>query len=199
MFKNVASFPNMTIFYKTYRTATNTKFNSQFRTISISKFFPYFAHYRWFKFPSWRSFQDIFGIPSKCNSGKNYSERQTFLIGPVANTKPLSIIFKDIIIALIALLPTWGRPSAIGKLIITVYVNSVYTMRWARARPHIFKKVFEFTPSIAYRNSASPIILIFRNIRIAAATQHISPIAVFLCFFHISIDRTFLNLFKGGG
>lgn len=98
-----------------------------------------------------------------CNATGNSSDRNNYVVSPVA------MLFR------------WCRPTAIGRLIISVIVNAINRFtNWAF--PHVFQKMFNFKPSFTDFNSSAPIIFIGIMLWIGAAIYHAVPALVGIGF-----------------
>lgn len=67
-------------------------------------------------------------------------------------------------------------PLAILWLVVSIVVNSVNLVLFARSLPHIFKEVFErVSPSVANSYAATAIAIVTTPVFVVASTDHITP------------------------
>lgn len=66
------------------------------------------------------------------------------------------------------------RPSAISRLVISIIVDAVKGQS-RRLVPHVLKKVFEFHPPLANRDSPASVIFKRRPLRVRAPLNHVPP------------------------
>lgn len=67
-----------------------------------------------------------------------------------------------------------GRPSAISRLIISIIIFSVNTVKFAWSWPHVSNEVFKSSPSLANLNASAMMAMVFRMVS-CTSYKHSSP------------------------
>jgi len=99
---------------------------------------------------NWLS-QSAFNRPSTFDAMANGWLFYSCPPAPLHQGKPLSIVFKNVVITFIVSLLLWCRPLTIGFKISKAIINTVNGVLWAGFVAHIGIKVFErVAPSVTY-------------------------------------------------
>lgn len=128
--------------------------------------------------------QCLFFIPSQVgNSVPNRTLRDPKFFGPLAHALGSAIFFQNSIISSVYRLFTNSGPSAIPRLIVSVYIYAINAVFWAWGLAHVSVKSFKTVrPTFADLDASASVMFPPRLRWIAAPRLHPAPCHIWLGF-----------------
>lgn len=117
--------------------------------------------------------------PSMFKTIAQYSLAHTDLVCPIRAAHGCAIERQYAIVAAVASLLFRGCPSAVGRLVVAVVVDSVKCMLRGWSRPHISEEVVKSQPSFANGDSSPTVTVVIWGAGVLTSSKHTAPRLVF--------------------
>ena len=127
-----------------------------------------------------RGHRFINGPPAKIEASAQCRARDAQSLRPLRKRQCDAVMGDEVIAAAVVVLPDHGRPAHVARLVIAVIVDAIKRVlpRWTSA--NVSKKCLKGRqPRITHADTTTPVVGIFRSLRIGAARFHVAPRSVF--------------------
>ena len=178
MYKNVASLPDVPILDKTDRHSANSIFLGKSGTVSAADLTSYLFYLMRFKLPPYRSIEGFCDRPAERKARHYYSDGASFPLRPILYAEGNPSINKDVVCGLVSSLLFTCSPSAVGRFVISIVVDSFNGVVFGWSRTHILEELRsadQSKPSVAHAYPPSTVSMIPVGSRVVATLSHIVP------------------------